>query len=85
MADVMSVHVSALAETPREIRWCDARLVCPRTDLHDFGVDFVELRAFVPLPAELLVPRVLFPERVEQLYHLRLSQQLLLHGTPGWT
>lgn len=85
MTAVISVHVSALAGTPREIRWCNARLVCTRTDLHDFGVDFVKLCAFVPLPAELLVPRVLFPERVEQLYHLRLSQQLLLHGTPGWT
>lgn len=40
----------------------NAGLVCDRTYLHDFGVDFVELCAFVPLPAELLVPRVLFPE-----------------------
>lgn len=85
MSDVFSVRVNALAVTPREVRWSNAGLVCTGTDLHDFGVDFVELRAFVPLPAELLVPRVLFPERVEQLYHLRLSQQLLLHGTPGWT
>lgn len=43
------------------------------------------LGAFVPLPAELLVSGVLLPERVQQLHHLRLSQQLLLHGTPGWT
>lgn len=81
----MSVHVNALTVTPSEVRQPSARVVWTRTDLHDFGVDFVELRALVPLPAELLVPRVLFPERVEQLYHLRLSQQLLLHGTPGWT
>lgn len=53
--------------------------------LHDLGVDLVQLGAFVPLPAELLVPGVLLPERVQQLHHLRLSQQLLLHGTPGWT
>ncbi|TNN73626.1 hypothetical protein EYF80_016221 [Liparis tanakae] len=51
--------------------------------LHDLGVDLVQLGALVPLPAELLVPGVLLPERVQQLHHLRLGQQLLLHGTPG--
>lgn len=52
--------------------------------LHDLGVDLVQLGALVSLPADLLVSGVLLPERVQQLHHLRLSQQLLLHGTPGW-
>ena len=67
---------------------CVCVCVCVRACacyLHDFGVDLVQLGALVSLPAELLVSGVLLPERVQQLHHLRLSQQLLVHRTPCWT
>lgn len=62
----------------------DTRCMCA-CYLHDFGVDLIKLGAFVSLPAELLVSGVLLSEGVQQLHHLRLSQQLLFHWTPGWT
>lgn len=53
--------------------------------LHDLGLDFLQLGALASLPTNLLVLGVLLPQRVQKLHHLRLSEQLIVHGRPGRT
>lgn len=63
------------------------RNICAISDLylHDLGLDFLQLGALASLPTDLLVFGVLLPQRVQKLHHLRLSQQLIVHGRPGRT